>query len=292
MLKTEKLIVWNASAIPCCFRYPDVTYVRYSKRVLAVEALTLIFLRLSKICEQRYPLCGAIKLSRMRIPSLKQLLITLALTMMITGCQALGRTDVQGTLQANTIFLETESAAANATVRAEQLNVFATAQAAATIVSGYRNVNQQLLATVDAGSTAVPQVIAGGGDIFLEPTAAFVIASGGRWFVKTGISETVRASDGCVENARDIFPVSVPRVYATLRAYNIQAGTPLRADWYRDTELVWQENLTVSSNFREVCFWFELTREQAEFTPGGWSVRLFGDGFQLENPVNFFFTDM
>lgn len=223
---------------------------------------------------------------------MKHLMIALALSMMLGACQALGRTDVQGTLQANSALLETESAAANATVRAEQLNVFATAQSAATIVAGYRNVNQQLLATVDAGSTAVPQVVAGGGSVFLEPTAAFVIASGGRWFVKTGISETVRASDGCVENARDIFPVGVPRIYATLRAYNIQAGTPLRADWYRDTELVWQENLTVSSNFREVCFWFELSQEQVQFTPGGWSVRLFGDGFQLENPVNFFFTDM
>jgi hypothetical protein len=102
----------------------------------------------------------------------------------------------------------------------------------------------------------------------------------------------VRESDGCVEQTQIEFSVDTPRIYATVQAFNIEAGVEMSVAWfYEGTEML-REGWIVPQSASDLCIWFYMDRESVEFLPGSWSVRLFADGFQLEDAMVFSLTAM
>lgn len=208
------------------------------------------------------------------------IILSLLLT---TGCEAFNRPDVPATFQAESLAYVAEATAIAQTAQVNARNVELTAQAAETKVAEILVMNTVLLATVRAGDP-VREVVA---DTIATPVG---LDPNRRWFVKTGTSERVRASDGCVEDPHINFSVDARQIYATVRAFNIQSGTLMSAQWYYEGNEVWRDSWTVPQNSSDLCIWFDIQPSYIEFRPGNWSVRLFADGFQLEDPMAFALT--
>ncbi len=159
-----------------------------------------------------------------------------------------------------------------------------TAQAVGTKIAEIQAVNSVLLATVRAGDPAGGVVV----DTIATPVG---LDPNRRWFVKTGTSESVSEVDGCVEDPHITFSVDTQQIFATVRAFNIQSGTLMSVQWYYEGNEVWQDSWTVPQNSADLCIWFDIQPSYLEFKPGNWSVRLFADGFQLEDPMAFAMTE-
>jgi hypothetical protein len=221
--------------------------------------------------------------------------LAVAALVMLSACQAMGE-NVDGTIQADLQRYETESAELAVTAVARRTEVAATADASGTRVAQDRNVNQQIYQTLVAGSTPTVALIAGESpaevrqEALQHSTSGFDV--GDRLFIKTGVSDQIDGS-GCVVNPRSSFPASTQAIYATVRAYNVQAGTPMRAQWLREAEMVMEEHWAIDQSRSEYCLWFRLDSSQAQFIPGAWSVILTVDAenFPLEDPTTFFITE-
>jgi hypothetical protein len=205
-----------------------------------------------------------------------------AVAVLLTGCGVFSVPDMPATLQAENIGYVVEATAlADSAARTEQ-QIQVTAEAAGTRVAESQMVNRVLLATVRAGDAAVVRNIVANTiatPVDLEP--------GQRWFVKTGTSSRVRSMDGCVEDARLRFPANTERIYATVRAFNIGAGVVMSAQWEYEGTTVWQDSWVLNQGSSDICMWFDIDRYTVDFLPGSWSVRLFADGFQLEEAMSF-----
>lgn len=167
------------------------------------------------------------------------------------------------------------------TAQVEVTVVAATAQAASTEVAAMQSVNAQLLATVRVGDPPERRVVVA--NVGSTPEGA----EGQRWFVKTGTSAAVNEADGCVQDAQIEFPSGIPRIYATVRVYNIEPGVRMSATWAYEGDQVWEDAFTVQQGADQLCIWFYVDESYVPLTPGNWSVRLFADGFQLEGPMSF-----
>lgn len=216
--------------------------------------------------------------------------IIAVLALALTGCQALsGGVDVQGTLVAgDSIYATTAADLARQSVGSET-QVAATLVAVETESAAYRSVNDQLLATLAAGSTPTPALMVGQAD----PNTGGEIRFGAtdRLFIKTGVSAGVDAN-GCVVDPTTSFSSDVTRLYATFRAFNVAAGTPMRADWFYENDLRIRDDWRVPSGIGEACLWFDIDISRTEFTVGQWQVALYVDDemFQLEDRMAFFIT--
>ncbi len=201
----------------------------------------------------------------------------------VSGCAAFNGEDARGTLEAERVGFATEIAALatqDTLERTQAAQEVAAGNATLALVNG---VNQQLVATLKRVLTPTPplqavQQISG------TQAAQF---EGRRLFVKTGVSAQVNPRDGCVEGAALTFSVDTPRIYATARAFNIEAGTPLMARWFYENELVYEFSFTTERSYDDWCFWFDITPDLVAFKAGSWAVRLYADGFQLEEPMPF-----
>ena len=207
------------------------------------------------------------------------------------ACQVVGGDDVQGTLDAANIIYETEVSQLSVDNIISQTQVSGTLAAAETRAAQVQSVNQQLLATLDAGSSPTPPLVVGRADA-AAVGADQMFEEGDRLFIKTGVTENVD-NEGCNADPRSEFTSSTPQIYATLQAFNVESGTPMRAEWYYQGELRIADDWTVDFSFDERCLWFVLEASRTEFTPGSWSVILFADeeNFQLEDPITFFITE-
>ncbi len=201
----------------------------------------------------------------------------------ISSCQTLNQPDAQGTLQAERMDYVAEATTLAERATSGAVEVQATALAVNTRVAQVQAVNQVLLATVRAGD---PLEVSGGlvANTIATPSN---LQAGQRWFVKTGVSSSVRQSDGCVENAQLRFDSMVERLYATLKVFNIEAGVNMSVAWFHEGEPMWQDRWTVDRGASELCIWFDVTRANVEFLPGNWSVFMYADGFQLEDAMTF-----
>jgi len=211
--------------------------------------------------------------------------------LVLVGCQALdGGADVSETQVAGDAIYATTAADLARQSITSQTQVAATVVAVETESAAYRSVNDQLLATLSAGSTPTPALMVGqanpntGGEVRFEQSD--------RLFIKTGVSTTVDDS-GCVVNPATSFSSDITRLYATFRALNVAAGTPMRADWFYEGELRIQDDWRVPSDIDEACLWFELEASRTEFSVGQWQVALYVDEelFQLEDRMAFFIND-
>ncbi len=197
------------------------------------------------------------------------------------GCQALGAPDVPATLQAENAQIVREATLIAEASRNDQAAIEATADTVQTEVAGVQQANLVLLATVRAGDPPDAGVVAStdGRVPFLTP--------GQRWFMKTGLSQFINEADGCVVSPQISFDANTPIIYSTMRVYNIESGVQLSAQWEFEGAEVFRDSFVLSNSASEICLWFSMSQEDAEFLPGNWSVRLFADGFQLESPVSF-----
>ena len=200
-----------------------------------------------------------------------------------SGCGALAAPDTAATLQAENLGFVREATQIAQEGAANKAVVAATAAAAATRVAELQGVNTVLLATVRAGDPPRQEV----GVVARTGGRPEGLAEGQRWFVRTGVSTSVRQSDGCVVNPQVSFPADTERIYATVHGYNINAGVVMSVEWLHEGTVVWRERWPVERNWADICMWFYIDREIVDLKPGSWSARLFADGFQLEEPISF-----
>lgn len=224
---------------------------------------------------------------------MKTRLLLLIFILALAGCQA--GDDVAGTMEADEIRYATESVELANAALLRNTEVAATADAAEIQIAENRNVNNQIFATLAASSTATPVLLAGQvADIRRDALAASdEFDFDDRLFIKTGVSDTIDTSSGCVVNPRTSYTTDTQRLYATVQAYNVQAGTPMRANWYREDEMVKSEDWFIDQSRAEYCIWFSMDQTEVQFTPGSWMVILYVDeeNFQLEDPMAFFFSE-
>ena len=204
------------------------------------------------------------------------------LMLVVTGCEAIQGPDAPATLQAENLEILSEATAIAQSAQSDSLRVQQTADAMNAQAAAIFAENQQLLATVRARDP-LPQmqriIVSGVRPTNLEP--------GQRWFVKTGVGTSVRQSDGCIEQAQISFPDTVERLYATVLAFNIEAGVVMSVSWSREGIEVMRESWPLARGSSEIGMWFSIDRTDGEFTPGSWSATLCADGFQLEAPMSF-----
>lgn len=214
--------------------------------------------------------------------------LSLALLAVLGACQVFQGPDVQATLQAEGAAYLEEATAIAQSAQSVRVAVQGTLDAGGTQAAEVNSINQQLLATARAAIPPTPERQIG--DAVIQSIQG-TIAAGSRYFVKTGVSSRVRSSDGCAEDVRTSFPDTIGRIYANVLVFNIEAGTPMQARWFYNEQLVWEDGWSVNRSASELCIWFYIEPSYVEFTPGNWSVRLYADGFQLEDPMFFTITD-
>ncbi|MCB9454689.1 MAG: hypothetical protein H6671_01740 [Anaerolineaceae bacterium] len=205
------------------------------------------------------------------------------LALLLSACQVFSTSNPQAELQVEIADYVQDATQVSGTINANEGRIRATAEAASTQIAAVDRANTRLLATVRAGETPVPAVQAVSG---LAQGGA-ELTPGQRYFVRTGVSMRVRDADGCVENPIVVFPEGVQRIYATIIAYNIQANTPMAAEWSYEGTVVVTQNYNVPRTADQICLWFYIDPTDAPLNTGQWAVQLYADGFRLETPMNF-----
>lgn len=207
--------------------------------------------------------------------------LSLGCLLLLVGCGVLNPPDVSATLLAENQAIVQEATAIARAARVDNERVQATADFAATQVASLRQINLALLATVRAGDPPRPRVVA---ETDIRPVS---LTPGQRWFVKTGVASKINDSDGCVRSPQISFVADTPIIYATMRAFNVEAGLELSSVWNYEGAEVHRERFTLDQNWAEVCLWFSIDPSTVDFAPGNWTVQMFANGAQLEAPMAF-----
>lgn len=202
----------------------------------------------------------------------------------LNSCQAFNRIDTYATAQAQNAGYETEVAAMTQVATAEVALINTTIEAHETTIAHVNGINQQLMRTLAIQVTPTPQIQVEAGVVDSTLQSDF---EGRRLFVKTGVSTEINSSDGCVINPQFYFSETETRLYGTIKAFNIEPGVLMRAEWRKDGVPVWEDVWTVDQSYAEICIWFYLESADVPFTPGDWSVEMFADSFSLEGPMSF-----
>ena len=212
----------------------------------------------------------------------------------VIACGAINNTDTVGTLQADSVLYGTQIAQIQLDEAQYQTTVAETVVAAGTQVMSQSAVNTQLLGTVSAGSTPTIAVVNSnaGSQAFIPQSTLDVVNTGEQQFVLTGTAMEVNPDDGCAVSLRTEFSIDEDRVYATLRAFNVQQGTLTEVRWLREGEVVWEDSWVVDNYYENICVWFFLQPSYVNFTMGSWSVQLLADGQPIGQPMTFAFEDM
>ena len=179
--------------------------------------------------------------------------------------------DVPATLRAENEAYIAEATAIAQTQQARAGEVLAMAQSTATYVAEMGSINQQLAATVRAGSTpTVARAVGEAQQVDGTPRSV--------QFVEVQTASSVRASDSCADVVQTQFTPDTPRIYITARAFNISGGTRMDVEWRHEDQVVWQESWTIPADSGNFCLWFYIDPSMVAFTPGRWTVQLFADG--------------
>ncbi|MDX1991599.1 MAG: hypothetical protein SF029_04385 [bacterium] len=242
--------------------------------------------------------------------------VCLALLLMIlSGCQVIGSNDSQATLQAANAQYLVEAQAIVTSAAVERTAVSGTAQAAQATIAYSTGINNQLNLTLQAitpptvaivpgppmgpeTSRAMPSGDPGAeagstgdmGEIPASTTDGSGVVSGNTQFVALGMSTSVSNADGCPTSVQTTFPASTQQLYATVRAYNITSGTPMRFEWYRDGQLAAGYDWTVNQSSADICLYYFVTPSDIAFTPGSWTVQIYASGTQVATPISFMIT--
>lgn len=211
---------------------------------------------------------------------------------LLSACGAVDNTDTQATLEAQNDDYATAIAALPLDAERMTTQTWATVEAAETEAARVSSINAQLLATIAAVSSPTPPLIQDTTGSFSPqspgtPQPNTSTAAGA--FRVSGVGTGIRQSDGCLIDIRSEFPTTLDELYTGLQAFDVDAGVPIRAEWYQAGTLVYQFDWTVDQTYTELCIWFSITQEDVAFTPGNWSVRLYANNAQIGSTVGFSF---
>lgn len=210
----------------------------------------------------------------------------LGLLLLLTSCAALEQADVPGTLAAQNAAYGTEIAALDAAATQEigdsQTQITELVNGAAHI----NGVNAQLISTLQMVVTPTPPLE---GSAFDPSSPSDPNDVGQRLFVNSGVSTSIRSSDGCVVDPREQFSPFVSELYATIVAFNLTAGTLFRVEWWWTTTqtMMFSDSWTAPQDYAELCVWFYVTQDDVVFQPGTWQARFFIDEAQMTSPQRF-----
>lgn len=206
-------------------------------------------------------------------------IVMLITALMLAACQSVGD-DVQATLAAGDVLLGTESARMATDSQQHFAEVAATVSVGETLVAERYSVNDQLFATIAAGSTPTVALIVGQAPVGQSE----MVMEGNRLFTQTGTSTAVSASDGCVTNPRSSFSRGeISQIYATAQVSNTTESLNIRADWFYEGQLITQANWTMTPTTSPFCFWAVIGRADTDFPPGNYAIQLYLDDFALRD---------
>lgn len=207
--------------------------------------------------------------------------ILILVAVLLMGCS--GNASQDATPRPDMQSMVAEATAIAAAAVADRARISATV-AALEADTAYRiAVNESLYATLQAVNPRMTRVAVN----VSAATTPDAIVQGQRWFIKTGMSSSVSAVDGCNHAPELEFTLATPRIYATFKAYNIQAGTRLGASWMHNGRTTHEESFNLDYSSGETCLWFYIDPETVEFQPGQWTVQLYADGYPLESAIPF-----
>ena len=193
----------------------------------------------------------------------------------VPGLQVDAREEINGYIAEATAIQESAQANSQrvqATVAALEAEVAHKAAVNVSLYATLQAVNPSIIrAAVNAGGAPTPQAI-------LE---------GRRWFIKTGMASHVSDANGCSDAPETNFTPSSSVIYATFKAFNIDAGTPLSARWTHEGQTMHEESFDLANSSSEICLWFSIEPGTVEFVPGMWTVQLYAEQFPLESPMAF-----
>ena len=212
------------------------------------------------------------------------------LTLILGACQSAA--GMESTMQAGDSLVGTEAAAMVQTAFIDQTQAVATLSLSGTELARVESVNQQIYETLVAVATPTPglivaQVMGDGSsdDMMLNATSQF--DRNNRLLVRSGISTSIDPQTGCVISPTITFTADVTELFATMRVFNVQAGVPIRAEWYYEGELRASDEWIVDRFSDDRCVWFNVDTSRTEFTPGSWSVTVYMDGAVIDAPMPF-----
>ncbi|MBE0689809.1 MAG: hypothetical protein IH587_06770 [Anaerolineae bacterium] len=240
---------------------------------------------------------------------LQRTIIVGLILLTVVGCSALGSEDIPGTVAVESTAYAAEATAMALDLQAQGTAVYATAVFAETYVTQMDGINRQMVATLRAavpptqqivqerdasqplisGLEGVPQEnLPGNADASSGAGAgAGAGASGITEFQPVQTASSVRASDGCADVVTNEFTVDSSTIYATVRAFNMRAGTDMRVEWLFGGQVVYSWQFVVDVDDADYCLWFSMTPQDAPFTPGDWSVQMLANGAPLPAPASF-----
>lgn len=210
------------------------------------------------------------------------------LLLLAAACQNIGE-DVPGTLTAGPEVLDTEVAEMASAGQQDQAVAAGTIAAGETQVAERYSINDQLLATIAAGSTPTVALIVGQAPL----NQADMTMNGDRLLTQTGVSLAVNQSNGCVVDPRGSFQRDeITTIYATAQAINATGSLDLRADWFHEGALITQTYWTVNPVTSPTCFWASIDRSDTDFPPGDYTVQMYLDNSPLVDlTMSFLVTD-
>ncbi|MBI5666596.1 MAG: hypothetical protein HZC41_01190 [Chloroflexi bacterium] len=215
------------------------------------------------------------------------------LLLVLGACQALQRPDMPATLQAEAGAYVAEATAIAQTVQAQQERLAATVDAAGTRVAETNSINQQLLATARVLVPPTPgRTVGSAPEVAGSPMPEMMSADGAGTpaFINTGVTGSIRESDGCANGLQTQFTADADRIYVTTRATSIRAGTVMSVEWRYEGQVVYSDTWTVNQDATDFCLWYFITPEDVPFQAGNWSVELAADGSKIEPAVSFSIT--
>lgn len=216
---------------------------------------------------------------------MKPLILCSLLPLVVTACANLLPPDTGATLAAQNNAIIAEATAIRETNQAQEARIVATASAVETAAFRINAINRELLATVRAVVPPTQALIASANNAASTPVA------GQFRLLQTGTGTGVRTEDGCVTSPQISFPADTTQIYATVRAFNIAAGTPVSVEWMYAGENVWSESFSMERSAAEICLWFFIEPSVVPFTPGEWSVNIVAGGLPADAPMRFTIED-
>lgn len=232
---------------------------------------------------------------------LKKLILGLSF-LLLCGCQALKSEDTPATLAAQNVAYGTEIAQIDANSAIERTRIQQTVAVQGTQVVILNGVNEQLLSTLSMLVTPTPLLLGESapddqGIVVQRSSDGTFSGSGGTIpnnpnspYTLTGVSTQVRQDDGCIQNPQNSFTSDTSRIYGTMVANNLQAGTLIEANWYQAEQIVVNQRWTVDQNYDQLCIWFYIEPADVAFTPGSWSVQMSADGQPVSGTIGFTIT--
>ncbi len=218
-------------------------------------------------------------------------LFSLAGTLLLGGCQALGGGDSVATIGADLTKMALEIDAIRAAATAERNMAIETVAAASTRVAELSVVNAALGATLRANHTHTPAlsaVVVSAADMGRSLGADMMDdadASGSSVDVlrvtELSTAAGVNRNSGCSSGAQAAFSPASERIYVTARVNALSAGTTFRVDWLRDSVLLVSISWQADYSKPVECIWFYATPEDFAFAQGNYRATMFVDGLEI-----------